>query len=104
MSVMGYVVALSLACTYTAVCGLGLGLMFRRLLVPLRDYYSVILRVGLTIYGLALVLGKYAGMSTNTTLVVITATTAVVFNLNFWCFSEPNETKPETRIELHDQV
>jgi hypothetical protein len=51
LSVMGYVFATSLACTYTAACGIGLGVVFRRMLVPLRDHYSVILRVGLTIYG-----------------------------------------------------
>jgi hypothetical protein len=51
---------------------------------------SSVIRIGLFTYAVVLFLGDSLGISNEWKLFIITITTALVFNLQFWSLSDPD--------------
>lgn len=73
-----------------AIVGLFLGWLFRRKIPEGVDYYSSATPGGLALYSITLVLGGLLGIERSTELAIITATTVVIFDLQFWSLSDPS--------------
>jgi hypothetical protein len=78
-----------------AIVGLFLGWLFRRKIPEGVDYYSSSTPGGLALYSITLVLGSLLGIERSTELAVITATTVVIFDLQFWSLSDPSVINAE---------
>ena len=65
-----------------------LGWMLRSIIRRLGDYFQVVMMIVLVAYGGLLLMFKTQGYSNHAQLVLITAATAIVFNLNYWYISE----------------
>ena len=68
--------------------GLVLGFLLRRAIAKGIEAYSRVFQVGVFVYGIVLFIGERLGWEMETKLLIITATTAVVFNLQFWSLSD----------------
>ncbi|MBC7929112.1 MAG: hypothetical protein H7Z38_00930 [Rubrivivax sp.] len=73
-----------------AAIGLALGFFFRRKIVDGADYYPRAISIGLFVYGIVLFLGDRVGLGNSAKLAVITATTVIMFDLQFWSLSDPS--------------
>lgn len=74
---------------------LGLGFLFRRLIVKGVEYYRRVLSIGLFVYSLTLLLGDRVGLENSAKLAVITATTVVIFDLQYWSLSDTSVVNAE---------
>lgn len=72
-----------------AVVGLALGFLFRRKIANGAEHYARAISAGLFVYGIILFLGDRLGLGHSAKLAVITATTVVMFDLQFWSLSDP---------------
>jgi len=70
------------------IVGLALGFLLRRLIVKGVEYYRRGIYIGLFVYSVTLLLGDLVGLENSTKLAVITATTVVIFDLQFWSLSD----------------
>lgn len=73
-----------------AIIGLALGWLLRHVIADGVEYYHGVLRVGLIVYSIVLLVGGFLGLSGSAQLVVITATTVIIFDLQFWSLSDPS--------------
>jgi hypothetical protein len=73
-----------------AIVGLALGWLFRWKIAQGVEYYRRAFSVGLFVYSVTLLLGDLVGLEHSTKLAVITATTVVIFDLQFWSLSDPS--------------
>ena len=72
-----------------AVAGLVIGALARRHIVKRALLLPKAVKTGLVVYGLVLFLGDKVGFDHGMKLFVITLTTVVLFNLQFWALSDP---------------
>jgi hypothetical protein len=72
------------------VTGWLLGFLFQKLIVRGVAYYSTVFRIGLIVYGIVLFVGDQIGLSLTTKCLIITITSAIVFNLQYWSISDPS--------------
>ena len=85
----------SLRAGVIAVVGLALGWLLRHLIVEGVEYYHGILRAGLIAYSIILFVGGLLGLNGSAQLAVITATTVIIFDLQFWSLSDPSVVNSE---------
>lgn len=78
-----------------AVVGLSLGFLFRRKIAEGIEYYGRAISVGLFIYSITLLLGDLIGLGHGAKLAIITATTVIIFDLQFWSLSDPSVINAE---------
>lgn len=78
-----------------AVVGLVLGFLLSRRIADGADHYPRVISVGLFVYGIILFLGDRLGLGNSAKLAVITATTVVMFDLQFWSLSDPSVVNAE---------
>jgi uncharacterized membrane-anchored protein len=79
------------------VVGLALGLLLRRPIVRGVKYYSSAVPIGLIAYAIVLIVGDQLGLTPQIKLIIITATTVVIFDLWFWSLSDPSIVNTERR-------
>lgn len=82
-----------------AVGGLALGFLLRRKIPEGVEHYPRIITVGLFVYSIVLFLGDRLGLGNSMKLAIITATTVVIFNLQFWSLSDPSVINTERRTQ-----
>ena len=90
LSVAGLVAFSSPWPAIAVATGWVLGFLFRKLIVRGFAYCSIVLRVGLIVYGIVIFVGDRIGLSLETKLLVITVTSVIVFNLQFWSVTDPS--------------
>lgn len=96
MSVFGLVFFKSPLATYVAVGGLVVGWLARSVFVDLIEVYPTISRIGLFLYGVVLVVGHQVGLDRKVELAIITGTTVVLFDFQFWGYSDPDVRNAES--------
>jgi hypothetical protein len=69
------------------------GYFARARIVALIERIAVAVKAGLFVYGLVLFFGERAGIENDWQLLIITVTTALLFNLQFWAFSDSRIAK-----------
>lgn len=94
MAVMGIVMLESFDAAVTAVVGLALGALVRRPIVERVALLPRLVHVGLTIYAVVLFLGGQFGMDNEVKLLIVTFTTVVLFDFQFWALSDPGIYNP----------
>ena len=87
----------SLRAGVIAAAGLALGFLFRRRIPAGIERYPPFVSAGLFVYPIILFAGDQLGMSRSAQLALITAVTAVIFDLQFWSLSDPSVVKVERR-------
>ncbi|MBX9623209.1 MAG: hypothetical protein K2X82_05290 [Gemmataceae bacterium] len=99
MAIFGWAAFSSPWPAVVAAVGLLLGFVLQSLIVRGVEYYSAVVPVGLVIYGLVLFGGERVGLSREARLLIITATTVIVFGIQFWSLSDPSvvNTVPRNR-------
>lgn len=97
MAVFGWVSFSSPWPAVVAVVGLLLGFVLRGPIGSGVEYYSGVVPAGLFVYGLVLFGGERVGLSPEARLLIITATTAVVFGIQFWSLSDPSVVSTVSR-------
>lgn len=78
----------SLRASVIAAAGLLLGFLLRRPITKGVGYYPRVVTAGLFVYSAVLLLGDLLGIGRGVKLAIITATTVVIFNLQFWSLSD----------------
>lgn len=94
MAVMGIVMLESFDAAVTAVVGLALGALVRRPIVKRIELLPKVVHVGLLIYAVVLFLGGRFGMDDEIKLLIVTFTTVVLFDFQFWALSDPGVYNP----------
>jgi hypothetical protein len=95
MALFDYFAFSSIRAGLIATGGLALGFMFRRLIVDRVQYYRRAISIGLFVYPLTLFLGDRVGLNNSAKLALITATTVVIFDLQFWSLSDTSVVNTE---------
>jgi hypothetical protein len=95
MAVLGIVVLGRFDAAVTAVVGLALGAIFHRPIAERVELLTKVVPVGLFIYAVVLFLGKQFGLDNGMKLLIITLTTVVIFDIQFWSLSDPGVYNPE---------
>ncbi|HEX7174106.1 MAG TPA: hypothetical protein VF240_02315 [Pyrinomonadaceae bacterium] len=90
MALFDYFAFSSIRASLIAVVGLLLGFLFRRKIAGGVEYYPRVLSAGLFVSSITLLLGDLLGLDRGVKLAVITATTVIVFGLQFWSLSDPS--------------
>jgi len=93
MTIIGILGFSSWVAVIIAVVGLISGFLLRKIIPAGAEYYSYVISAGLFIYGIILFLGDRFGIENNWKLAIISATTVIVFNLQFWTLSNPSVKK-----------
>lgn len=88
MSLLGFFALSSLLAAIISIAGLALGFLLRRQIVKGAEYYPRAISAGLFIYPIVLFLGDRLGIENNAKLAVITLTTVIIFDLQFWSLSD----------------
>ncbi|HUR97169.1 MAG TPA: hypothetical protein VMZ26_03770 [Pyrinomonadaceae bacterium] len=88
--VIGWVAFSSLWPALAVVLGLVLGWVLRRTIVDRFEALSWALPAALFAYGIVLFIGERLGLPREAQLLIITVTTVIVFDLQFWWFSDPS--------------
>ena len=99
MSIFGYFVLSSILAGIICLVGLVLGFLLKKQIADGVEYYSRTITVGLFIYGIIGFLGDMLGIENNIKLAIITATTVIIFDLQFWSLSDPTVMNLERDIE-----
>ena len=94
MAVMGIVMLESFDAAAIAVVGLALGALARRPIAKRVELLPRVVHVGLFIYAVVLFLGGRFDMDNEVKLLIVTLTTVVLFNLQFWALSDPGVYNP----------
>ncbi|HKY29095.1 MAG TPA: hypothetical protein VJM12_14235 [Pyrinomonadaceae bacterium] len=95
LSLFDYLGFSSIRAGVIAIAGLALGWLLRHVIADGVEYYHGILRVGLIVYSIVLLVGGFLGLSGSAQLAVITATTVIIFDLQFWSLSDPSVVNSE---------
>ena len=88
MALLDYFAFSSIRAGLITIVGLALGFLLRRLIVKGVEYYRRGIYIGLFVYSVTLLLGDLIGLENSIKLAVITATTVVIFDLQFWSLSD----------------
>lgn len=99
MTVFGYSAFSSLVAGIITFVGLVLGFLLRNQIAAKVKYYSRAIGAGLFVYGIILFLGDRLGIENNVKLAIITATTVIVFDLQFWSLSNAMIMNQERSIQ-----
>ena len=99
MIIFGYFALSSILAGIITLIGLVLGFLLRKQIADGVQYYSRSITVGLFIYGVIGFLGDVLGIQNNVKLAIITATTVIIFNLQFWSLSDPTVINLERGIQ-----
>ena len=79
-----------------SIAGLLLGYALRAEIVDHRESLTWAVPIGLTVYGIVLTAGeKLLGFTHTTQLLIITITTVIVFDIQFWWLSDPEVINTE---------
>lgn len=97
MAVLGLIAFASPWAAVAGAVGLALGFLLRRPIARGVEYYSGAVPVGLFVYGVVLFAGDRVGLAPEAKLLIITATTVVIFDLQFWSLSDPSVVNPVRR-------
>ncbi len=89
MAVLGVAMHSSITAAEIAVGGLAIGWVLRNQIAQGAEYCAAMIRVGLVTYAIVLAAGSSLGLAPNLKLLIITATTVIIFNLRFWSLSDP---------------
>ncbi len=89
MALMGIFMLGRLDAAVIAVAGLALGALARREIAKRALVLPKAVRAGLFVYAIVLFLGGQLGIDNAVKLLVITLTTVVLFDLQFWALSDP---------------
>lgn len=81
-----------------AIVGLALGFLLRREVANGIEYYPRVVTVALFVYPIILFLGDQLGLGNSMKLTIITLTTVVIFDLQFWSLSDPSIVNPERHV------
>jgi len=95
MTLLGIFLFSGLLAGIITIIGLLLGFLLKNQIPEGVEYYSKIISVGLVIYGIVLFLGDRFAIQNNWKLVIITVTTVIIFNLQFWSLSDPSVVNEE---------
>lgn len=90
MPIFGLIVLASPWSALIVITGLALGWLLRRTIADSFEAIAWVLPTALFIYGIVLFIGERLGLSQQGQFLIITAVTVVVFDLQFWCFSDPS--------------
>lgn len=99
MALFDYFAFSSLRAALIAGVGLSLGYLFKRKIARGAEYYPRVITVGLTVYPIILLLGDQLGLGNSMKLAIITVTTVVIFNLQFWSLSDPSVVNAERNVQ-----
>jgi hypothetical protein len=98
MSLLGWFALGTLWPVGISVAGLLTGWLLRGAIVDHGESLTWAVPVGLTVFGIVAFVGeKLLGISRETQLLIITATTVIVFNIQFWWLSDPNVINTERK-------
>jgi len=96
MAVLGWFGIETIWPTVIAVLGLVLGWLFRKQIVDNFENLSWAMPATLFIYGIVLFVGeRILGLSREAQIIIITTTTVIVFNIQFWALSDPEIVNTE---------
>ena len=95
MAVLDFFAFSSIRAGLIAIVGLVLGFLFRRKIAEGVEHYTRALSAGLFTYSIILLLGDLLGLDRGAKLAIITATTAVLFDLQFWSLSDRSVVNAE---------
>lgn len=91
MSAFGFFLFKSPWMLIVSVSGLGIGWLLRKTIVDQFEVLSWVMPIGLMVYGVVLFIGdKVLGSSGEMQLLIVTITTVVVFDIQFWSYSDPS--------------
>jgi hypothetical protein len=91
MPAFGYLGFVSILPAIVVVAGMALGWLLRRQTVDHFEWFAWALPAALFSYGIILFLGeRVLGLTKLSQLVVVTAVTVIVFNIQFWSLSDPS--------------
>jgi hypothetical protein len=76
-----------------------LGFLLRRKIADGAEHYPRVITVGLFVYPIILLLGDQLGLKQSTKLAIITVTTVLIFNLQFWSLSDPSIVNAERHVQ-----
>jgi hypothetical protein len=93
LSLFGFFGFNSLWPTGITVIGLVVGWLLRRQIVEAAELLFWAMPVALFIYGVLLFVGERMGLSREMQLIIITLTTVVAFDTQFWALSDPSIVK-----------
>ena len=97
MALFDYFAFSSIRAGLIAFVGLVLGFLFRRQIAGGVEYYPRVISAGLFVSSITLLLGDLLGLPHDVKLAVITATTVVVFDLQFWSLSDASVINTERK-------
>lgn len=83
--------------TIIAIIGIVLGFVLKRQIVDAFEWTTWALPIASVIYGVLLFVGERMGLSREVQLMLITLTTVVVLDLQFWSLSDPSIVKVEEK-------
>lgn len=90
MAAMGFWWLSSVWPAVIVVIGMGLGLLLRHWIVEQFELFAWALPAALIIYSIVIFVGeRLVGISRESQLLIITAVTVIVFNIQFWSLSDP---------------
>ncbi|HEX5709347.1 MAG TPA: hypothetical protein VFX96_18745 [Pyrinomonadaceae bacterium] len=98
MALIDYFEFSSLRAAVIAAAGLVLGFWLRRPIAERVEHYRRVVPAGLFLYSAVVFLGDSLGLAHSTKLAIITATTVVIFDLQFWSLSDPSVVNTERRM------
>ncbi len=96
MTLLGIFKFSSVLAGIITIIGLLIGFLLKDQIPKGIEYYPKITSVGLFIYGIVLLLGDWFKIGNYWKVIIITVTTVIIFNLQFWSLSDPavvNEEK-----------
>jgi hypothetical protein len=95
MTLMGFFFFASILAGLIAMVGVVLGFLFRQQIAQGVEHYPRAVFIGLFVYGIILFLGDRLGLEKDAKLAIITATTVIIFDLQFWSLSDPSVVNTE---------
>ena len=100
MSLLGMIGLRSPWAAVVAAFGLALGWVLRQTIVECAESLFWAVPAGLFIYGVVLLVGeRVKGISRDWQLIIITATTVFLFDLQFWSLSDPSYENSESEAD-----
>jgi len=95
MTILGLFFSSSILAGIIAAVGLVLGFLLRRQIADGAEYYPRAISAGLFVYPIILFLGDRLGIENNIKLAIITLTTVIIFDLQFWSLSDSSVLNSE---------
>jgi len=99
MSVLGAVMFRSPWPAVVTVVGLALGWILRRAIVGWFDTLTWAFPAALFVYSVVLFIGEQLGLSRESQLLITVLTTVIIFDLQFWWFSDPSIVRNDGETE-----